>query len=54
MLNFITSNQDLFNEAITYPFEVFKKIYLDSEILTDDKKQKKEKRAKRVQNATIS
>ncbi|WP_162128571.1 UvrD-helicase domain-containing protein [Flavobacterium phycosphaerae] len=47
MLNFITSNQDLFNEAITYPFEVFKKIYLDSEILTDDKKQKEGEESKK-------
>lgn len=36
---FINANQDLYNEAKTYKFSLFKKIYLNSDILTDDKKQ---------------
>lgn len=39
MLEFIENHQDLYNQAMDYPFEVFKKIYLDKELLLDDKKE---------------
>ncbi|MPS73825.1 MAG: ATP-dependent helicase [Chryseobacterium sp.] len=36
---FIDSNPLLYEKAKKYPFEIFKKIYIDTDILTDDKKQ---------------
>ncbi|WP_404986812.1 UvrD-helicase domain-containing protein [Chryseobacterium sp. M5] len=36
---FIDSNPILYEKAKKYPFEIFKKIYIDTDILTDDKKQ---------------
>lgn len=39
MSNFINENQELFTEAKSYLFSTFKNIYLNSDILTDDKKQ---------------
>jgi DNA helicase-2/ATP-dependent DNA helicase PcrA len=36
---FIDSNPLLYEKAKKYPFEIFKKIYVDTDILTDDKKQ---------------
>jgi len=39
MADFINENQILFQEAKTYLFSSFKNIYLNSDILTDDKKQ---------------
>lgn len=39
MTDFINENQILFQEAKKYLFSSFKNIYLDSDILTDDKKQ---------------
>lgn len=39
MSDFINANIDLFNEAKSYKFNSFRKIYLNSDILTDDKKQ---------------
>lgn len=36
---FIDSNSLLYEKAKKYPFEIFKKIYVDTDILTDDKKQ---------------
>ncbi|MFD2940801.1 UvrD-helicase domain-containing protein [Flavobacterium notoginsengisoli] len=36
---FIDKNQELFNDAKKYPFNLFKGIYLSSDVLTDDKKQ---------------
>ncbi|SUX45845.1 UvrD-helicase domain-containing protein [Chryseobacterium indoltheticum] len=36
---FIESNPLLYEKAKKYPFEIFKKIYIDTDILTDDKKQ---------------
>lgn len=44
---FINANQDLYNEAKTYKFSLFKKIYLNSDILTDDKKQTEEDEQKK-------
>ncbi|WP_454046826.1 hypothetical protein [Chryseobacterium sp. Marseille-Q8038] len=39
MSDFINANIDLFNKAKSYKFNLFRKIYLNSDILTDDKKQ---------------
>ena len=39
---FIDANPILYEKAKRYPFEVFRKIYIDSDILTDDKKQNEE------------
>jgi DNA helicase-2/ATP-dependent DNA helicase PcrA len=39
MSNFINEKQELFTEAKSYLFSTFKNIYLNSDILTDDKKQ---------------
>ena len=39
MQTFIDDNQDLYNEAKLYPYEEFKKIYVDKDALIDDKKQ---------------
>lgn len=44
---FINSNQELFNEAKAYKFSVFKNIYLDSDVLTDDKKQDEQDESKK-------
>jgi len=47
MTDFITSNADLFKEAKSYSFNLFKKIYLESDILTDDKKQNENEESKK-------
>ena len=39
IIQFIDSNPLLYEKAKKYPFEIFKKIYIDTDILTDDKKQ---------------
>ena len=40
--DFIASNPELYEKAKAYPFEIFRKIYIDTDILTDDKKQNEE------------
>jgi DNA helicase II / ATP-dependent DNA helicase PcrA len=44
---FIDSNPELYEKAKSYPFEIFKKIYVDTDILTDDKKQTEEEESKK-------
>ncbi|WP_263603771.1 UvrD-helicase domain-containing protein [Chryseobacterium sp. PET-29] len=39
IIQFIDSNPLLYEKAKKYPFEIFKKIYIDTDILIDDKKQ---------------
>ncbi len=39
MQTYIDEHQNLFEEAKTYPFDEFKKIYVDKDALIDDKKQ---------------
>ncbi|RNA62908.1 ATP-dependent helicase [Chryseobacterium nematophagum] len=39
IIQFINSNPVLYEKAKKYSFEIFKKIYVDTDILTDDKKQ---------------
>ncbi len=39
MQAFIDANPDLYNEAKSYPYEEFAKIYIDKDALIDDKKQ---------------
>jgi DNA helicase-2/ATP-dependent DNA helicase PcrA len=43
---FISENKDLYERARSYPFAVFKKIYIDKDNLLDDKKQDEEDTSK--------